>query len=178
MSWDIFLKTDETVFRYLHSGFRSGVSDAVMMFASGSLASLLLFIIALGLLVLPRKKDKAAGFLMLAALEVSYQLTYVLKHMIARLRPFQALAGVTAMVQAGDFSMPSTHSVTAFAIAFILSRSYGKRWLFYSVAALIAVSRVYVGVHFPSDVIAGSLLGILIGYALCGVAAKAGLLEK
>ncbi len=175
MIWDIFLKADETGFHFLHSGCRSDVSDAVMMFASGSASGLLIFIAALGLLVLPRKKDKVTGFLLLAALEVSYQLVHLLKDMIARPRPADILTGVTAMAGVNDFSMPSNHAATAFAVAFILSRSYGKRWLFYSLAVLVAVSRVYLGVHFPSDVIAGAFLGILIGYALSGVADKAGL---
>lgn len=175
MNPDMLISIDETVFRYVHSGCRSAIADPVMMFASGSTDGLLVFIAALCLMVLPRKRNKAAGLILLAGLEVSYQLTRALKHVVARPRPFEALSGISPMIHAQGFSMPSNHAATAFALAFILSRYYGKAPLFYAIAALIAISRVYVGVHFPGDVIAGSLLGIMIGYVLVSVADKAGL---
>ena len=61
-------------------------------------------------------------------------------------------------------SFPSGHATVAFACATVLALAVPRlRWPFYALAALIAGSRVYVGVHYPFDVVAGAILGILIG---------------
>ena len=61
-------------------------------------------------------------------------------------------------------SFPSGHAALVFVTAVILHRLYGKRlWVLYPLAFLIAFSRIYVGAHFPSDVLAGALIGIVVG---------------
>ena len=64
-------------------------------------------------------------------------------------------------------SFPSGHSTVAFACATVLALAVPRlRWPLVALAALIAVSRVYVGVHYPLDVLAGAALGVLIGLAV------------
>lgn len=64
-----------------------------------------------------------------------------------------------------DFSFPSSHSSVAFTAAFILSFFYKKKtYLFYSLALLIALSRIYFGVHFLFDIMFGALIGYYIGF--------------
>jgi undecaprenyl-diphosphatase len=79
-----------------------------------------------------------------------------------RLRPFVALDGVTKLIEksAEEKSFPSGHATAAFAIAFGLlvhNRRWG--WAMVAAAAWVAVSRVFVGVHYPSDVLAGAVVG-------------------
>ncbi|MFH1760105.1 MAG: phosphatase PAP2 family protein, partial [bacterium] len=67
--------------------------------------------------------------------------------------------------------MPSSHAANSFAAATIFTLLFGKlRIYFYTIAVAIAISRIYIGVHFPLDVVVGALYGMLTGYIviLCG----------
>ena len=70
-----------------------------------------------------------------------------------------------------DYSLPSGHSAAAFAGA-LLFGAHAPAWgpCFYAVALLTGFSRVYLGVHYPSDVVAGWVLGAAIGLALIAIA--------
>ncbi len=91
-------------------------------------------------------------------------LNYVLKAIVDRSRPpeaigFEALVGVP-----GSPSFPSGHAMTAFAVAGAVALLAPRlRWPVLGLAALIAFSRVYLGVHFWIDVLAGAALGLAIG---------------
>ncbi|MFB6265881.1 MAG: phosphatase PAP2 family protein [Candidatus Nanohaloarchaea archaeon] len=61
-------------------------------------------------------------------------------------------------------SFPSGHATLAFLLATVLYREFGKPAFFFTIAALVAFSRLYIGVHYPSDVLAGALLGIVVGF--------------
>jgi len=79
-----------------------------------------------------------------------------------RARPLDAVSGVQALIDAPltAKSFPSDHATIAFAVAFSVffaDRSWG--WPFLALAALVSLGRVIVGVHYPSDVVAGCLLG-------------------
>lgn len=95
-----------------------------------------------------------------------------LKVAIARERPCRELEHIRLILPCPkSFSMPSGHAITSFAVAtpfFYLPRAYiALVWRLYPVvlASFIAFSRLYLGVHYPTDVLAGTFLGILIGLA-------------
>ena len=97
----------------------------------------------------------------------------VLKNAVARGRPCRVIDGIRLITTCPkSYSMPSGHAISSFAFAvplFHLSREYmAMQWRLYPVilASLIAFSRPYLGVHYPTDVLAGALLGTLIGLAL------------
>lgn len=85
------------------------------------------------------------------------------KKKIKRLRPFNVLPGIKRLMRIPDeFSFPSGHAAGAFLMATLLNHFYPSLSIpFYSTASLIGFSRVYNGVHYPSDVMAGSVLGFL-----------------
>jgi undecaprenyl-diphosphatase len=104
-----------------------------------------------------------------------------LKHFIARSRPCQVLEGVRVIVSCPHtFSLPSSHAVTSFAFAtplFLLTRPFASAgWRLYPLllAALIALSRPYLGVHYPSDILAGAVIGAGVAGAICWVYLKIG----
>jgi len=84
-----------------------------------------------------------------------------IKYMVARPRPFDVLEDVRVLFNLPhSYSFPSGHTAMGFFVAVLLQGFYRKKLSFLvGVAALVAISRIYIGVHFPSDVLAGSLLG-------------------
>jgi undecaprenyl-diphosphatase len=96
-----------------------------------------------------------------------------LKLLIERERPGSLEGGPDSLVDLpATFSFPSGHATVSFACATVLAFAIPRLAVpLYALAALIAFSRVYVGVHYPIDVIAGAALGVLIATALRMLAA-------
>ncbi len=93
---------------------------------------------------------------------------FPIKGYFRRRRPFITIVQTIVIGRKPDsWSFPSGHSATAFAGAWLLSR-YLPRWRFplYLVATLTAFSRIYLGAHYPGDVVAGSTLGVLFAWLL------------
>ena len=97
----------------------------------------------------------------------------VVKNAVARERPCTAIEGIRLIVGwPKSYSLPSGHAISSFACAvplYILSREYMMmQWRLYplALASVIAFSRLYLGVHYPTDVLAGAVLGAAIGMLL------------
>ncbi len=107
---------------------------------------------------------------------VAYVANSVLKSLVTEVRPCQQLAGsitVETCPGAGDWSFPSNHSVIAFAAATALLFAYRRLgWGAMVAAALMAASRVWIGVHYPHDVVVGALVGILVAIPLALLAGR------
>lgn len=130
-------------------------------------AGIMWIAVCLALLIFP--KTRRAGFCGAIALVLSLLCTnVVLKNIFTRTRPWLVVEGLTAMVAEHDpNSFPSGHTSASFAAATALWRVLPRRWGWAALtaAALMGLSRLYVGVHFPSDVIVGVLVGCFCGWA-------------
>lgn len=111
-------------------------------------------------------QDKALfkdAFYIALASGVNLGLTLSLKELIARPRPYDTYPGMLDFYKLqDDFSMPSGHTSGAFATATALSMKYPKWYVIipcYAWAGAVGFSRMHLGVHYPSDVIAGAVLG-------------------
>ncbi|HIR14730.1 MAG TPA: phosphatase PAP2 family protein [Candidatus Choladousia intestinavium] len=126
--------------------------------------------VVLSLLFLCFRKTRWAGAAGLLAVFFSLVFNnFFLKNLFERIRPYEVIDGLTLLVEkASDFSFPSGHAGTSFAAAtaffWILRGKIGAAA--YVLAFLIAFSRLYIGIHYPTDVLCGMLTG-----SLCGLAA-------
>lgn len=143
-------------------------SDSFFALLSGiGTGGLIWLVIAAALFIWEEIKDKK-GFvaLLVAGIFVILFIDLGLKNLVRRPRPEFAINSAIVVYDKRDsFSFPSIHATLALAAAYILANEH-KKWgiLYYILAVLIAFSRVYLGKHYPSDVIIGALLGLLIGY--------------
>ena len=125
--------------------------------------------IALCVVLLFFPRTRKAGFWALIAMLFGLVCTNVLlKHLVGRTRPWLVLEGLVPLVVEDDpNSFPSGHTCAAFACCVTWARCTGKRWLrclCIAAALLMGFSRLYVGVHFPSDVLAGCAVGCLCAW--------------
>lgn len=103
-----------------------------------------------------------------AAILVAESVSGALKLAIERDRPPLSRPVPEPLLESpSTFSFPSGHATVSFACATVLALAVPRlRWQLYALAALIAFSRVYVGVHYPFDVLAGAVLGVVLATAL------------
>ena len=86
----------------------------------------------------------------------------IVKHIVRRVRPCNKQDNISMLLKPISFSFPSGHTLSSFAAAEMLSLYFTQyRLVFMSMAFLIAVSRLYLYVHYPTDVIAGFIIGVL-----------------
>lgn len=123
--------------------------------------------IALAILCLCIRKTRRIGATMVLALLFSLIVNNgILKNAVARIRPYEMIDGLECLVRrAVDYSFPSGHTGSSFAAATVMACLLPKRYGVPAVilAALIAFSRLYVGIHYPTDVLFGFVDGVILG---------------
>lgn len=160
-------KTDFMILDFIQAHMINPVADKIMIFFT-MLGNGGLFWIALTITLLCSKRTRKAGIAATVGLCLCFIIgNLILKPTVARLRPFQIKEGIELLIKAPrDYSFPSGHTLASVTTALIVFFYYKKAGAFLIAASLLtAFSRLYLYVHFPSDVLAGLILSVIFAFA-------------
>ncbi|HEY3856280.1 MAG TPA: phosphatase PAP2 family protein [Verrucomicrobiae bacterium] len=162
---------DVSLFRFINSSLSNGFFDWLMPFVSDSpWLTCILVGVCLWMLFAGGARGRICVLMLLLALCIGNWLVVdTIKNSVGRLRPFHVLDGVNLRIgMGGSMSMPSSHAANWFSATLVLFLYYRRTiWAMLPMAVLVSISRVYNGVHYPSDVLAGAILGT--GYSIAVV---------
>lgn len=169
-----FLTLDQSVFLLINHLPHPTVINFIAQFVSAvGTVGIIWFALGVLLFIREEKKDlsrrqagrKFVRQLVLIGVSTFILVELLLKPFIGRLRPVAEMGAI--IIGNNDvytFSFPSGHAAISFAAAIVLSKKEPKwRWLFYLLAVLISLSRIYLGKHYPFDVVIGAVIGWTIG---------------
>lgn len=160
---DKIYEIDHSILLFIQENCRFEFLTPIMQFSSVLVNAGLLWIILCFILIC-FKKTRVMGLVALSSLAFCFLITNVLlKNLIARARPFDNYNDLVPLIKKPtDFSFPSGHTTASFATVGVLVRFLNKPLIAVTViyAFLVAFSRLYLGVHYPSDVLCGMLIGI------------------
>jgi undecaprenyl-diphosphatase len=165
----LFTSADRELFRLVNQTWQNGLFDWLMPLLSDKRNALLPAALLAGWIGLSGGR-RAWAWLALAGVAVAIGdgAGNLMKHAVERIRPCHAMAGAHLLGGCGQsFAMPSNHATNMAALATVAWLGQPRwGWLLAVLAALVGYSRVYLGVHYPADVLVGFSLGALVAWTI------------
>lgn len=160
-----------SVLDFIQRTFKCGFLDSFMKYVSLFFGEYGVFwiIVAVILLIIPKTRKIGTALAVSFILGVIFG-NAVIKNIVTRARPFSLNKDITLIIHTtNDYSFPSGHTLVCFEAATVLLKKAPKKFGFIAlvIAILVALSRMYLYIHFPTDVIAGIILGIFFGLVAC-----------
>ncbi|MFH1548409.1 MAG: phosphatase PAP2 family protein [Candidatus Omnitrophota bacterium] len=164
---------DKKIFIFIQESMHTGFFDFWMPIITDFdywKIPIVLFLLALA--IWGGKKGRIVAGLVLIVFILANQISSeVIKPIFSRARPYMFFSHISPLVESSPrYSFPSTHASNIFATMLLLSFYY-RRFLLLNlfIAFMVSFSRVYVGVHYPSDIVAGAILGIACAIVVVGI---------
>ncbi|MBE9469037.1 MAG: phosphatase PAP2 family protein [Bacteroidetes bacterium] len=168
---DKLLQIDTELFLFLNS-LHSDFLDSIMWFISGKIQWVPLYALIIFFIIKKFKKKSVViiASLILAIIFSDQISVHLFKDLFQRLRPCHnsQISNIVHIVNnhcGGKYGFVSSHAANTFALATFISCLYKNKYVSYSFflwATIVSFSRIYLGVHYPGDVLCGALLGIII----------------
>lgn len=161
---------------WIQRNIRNPILNPVMVFITNVFGGVGVFWILITLLLFVHPKTRRTGIAAAIALVVqAVAVNLIVKPIVARPRPYDACTALVPLVKRlWDYSFPSGHTACAFSVAAVcfvkLKKRYGVPLLV--IAILVALSRMYVGVHYPTDVLGGLIFGLAAAWLGCFIVRK------
>ncbi len=179
---DALYQIDVAVFYFFNQTITNPLFDKFFMFITDVKNWYLTYVILFFLCFFKggRIGKLACGFMILLVIASDQFSSHLLKNIFERVRPCNALPDVRTLLGcSGTFSFPSSHAVNNFAAATFFSKIFPKyKWVLFISAFLVAISRPYLGLHYPSDTLGGAFVGIIFGYIFAVIVIKVDSLFK
>jgi membrane-associated phospholipid phosphatase len=160
---------DISILRFIYNNRAVSLDNVlyyISYFATYVNIALLLSILAVSL-IRRSKPLRIIFYKMVAVMIIAALMSTTLKSLISRERPFVTYPDIVKLSEAGNSSFPSGHTLEGFAVAMAFSILVPKRKFFIPVfiwVSLVAYTRMALGVHYPSDVLGGMIIGCFIGW--------------
>lgn len=159
---------DYRLYKAINGLSGNSAADHVFRLLANDLPGLLVVLVALTFVVpwsTRRRERRSGAVLATASAGLSLLLNQPIAHLVERARPYLAHPGHAHLLiaRSHDPSFPSDHATGAFALAlgiWLYDRTFGTVLLV--IAAILSFARVYVGTHYPGDVVAGALIGMAV----------------
>lgn len=165
---DFFYSIDLAIFYFFNHSLSSGFLDKFFSMITSVNNWYIAYVILLGIVFAKGgPKGKLAVVFLILLILVTDQLGHkIIKEIFQRVRPCNALPDVlTPLGCSGTFSFPSNHALNNFAAATFFYMLFPKfKWILFITAFLVSVSRIYLGLHYPSDMLGGAIFGSAFGY--------------
>jgi undecaprenyl-diphosphatase len=163
---------DESLLRFINGNLANPITDKFMPFITKEEHWMIFYVLFwLSLVFTGGRKGVVAGIFIILLILITDQTSNVIKLYFQRIRPCNVFQDLHMLVNCTQsFSMPSSHAVNNFAAATMFSHFYPKfRYVLFGGAFVVAISRIFVGVHYPFDMLVGAVLGIILAMLLLAV---------
>lgn len=162
------IATDNLIFDYFHNKIRGNFIDKFFILITHLGGFRFLTLLTLFYIFVRPSINPMLGWELTAVLLSSHFFVHILKRLINRKRPYEKLAHINHLVEPFEsYSFPSGHTTASFAAAVNLSFAFPQlSILFIFIALLVAVSRIYLGVHYPSDILIGIIIALVFSFVV------------
>ena len=165
---------DKSIMIFLNKDISNPVFDLIMpVITSKDFLTVIGLILIFYLLFFGGKRGKIAFLILLFSAGMSDAIcAQIIKPWVGRVRPSHEFIDYINLLvsKGGKWSFPSNHAANSFAFATVLSYFFEqKKVMLYTLASIIAFSRVYVGVHYPLDIICGAIVGYILSWFVLSI---------